>query len=354
MRRSFLLLPALGALFLYACADSNNSGDDDDFLGGGGTESSGTSGASGTKGGSGGKSGAAGKGGSAAGKGGSDAGQGGTSAGTSAGTGQASVENTDELCSDGKDNDDNGFADCGDINCVNSPDVTVCKQGAGGDPFGGGGTSGSGENTVALCTDGKDNDGNKYIDCNDKGCCGIVDCSDEPASYCGKGNAGGSSGGTKENTAALCKDGKDNDGDGFKDCDDYDCCDLETCGSTTACGKQGGTGGSGGSSSGKENTVALCSDGKDNDGDKFIDCDDYDCCDVASCSTTKPQSKCATKGTGGSGGTSSGTKEATLALCTDGTDNDGDSFVDCDDYDCCTVANCKTTKPQSKCATKGN
>jgi len=34
---------------------------------------------------------------------------------------------------------------------------------------------------------------------------------------------------------------------------------------------------------GPENTVAACSDGCSNDGDAYIDCNDYDCCDVVAC-----------------------------------------------------------------------
>jgi hypothetical protein len=50
----------------------------------------------------------------------------------------------------------------------------------------GGSTSSGSEDTPKLCSDGKDNDGDKYVDCEDKDCCGIVDCSNKPKSYCGK------------------------------------------------------------------------------------------------------------------------------------------------------------------------
>jgi hypothetical protein len=50
----------------------------------------------------------------------------------------------------------------------------------------GGSTSGSKESTIKACKDGKDNDGDKFIDCDDKDCCGVVDCSKKPKSYCGK------------------------------------------------------------------------------------------------------------------------------------------------------------------------
>jgi hypothetical protein len=60
-----------------------------------------------------------------------------------------------------------------------------------------------------------------------------------------------------------------------------------------------------------ENTAASCSDGVDNDGDSFVDCTDFDCQGAGFCGS-----------------------ENTAALCSDGVDNDNDTFVDCDDFDC--------------------
>jgi hypothetical protein len=37
---------------------------------------------------------------------------------------------------------------------------------------------------------------------------------------------------------------------------------------------------------GFEDTVAACTDGCSNDGDSYIDCDDFDCCDVVDCPAT--------------------------------------------------------------------
>jgi hypothetical protein len=65
-----------------------------------------------------------------------------------------------------------------------------------------------------------------------------------------------------------------------------------------------------------------------------------------------PDSSCAKKGSGGSGGSGSGTPENTAALCGDGLDNDGDKFKDCDDFDCCALVDCKTIAPQSACGKK--
>ena len=75
-------------------------------------------------------------------------------------------------------------------------------------------------------------------------------------------------GGDTEDTDALCADGIDNDGDGYIDCDDYNCSRNSA---VTVCGSGGG------STGGSEDTNALCADGQDNDGDGHIDCDDYNC-----------------------------------------------------------------------------
>ncbi len=73
-----------------------------------------------------------------------------------------------------------------------------------------------------------------------------------------------------EDTPAACADGCSNDGDAYVDCDDYDCRGLAVCGSCA---------------SGSENTDAACSDGCSNDGDMYVDCDDFDCAGVSVCST---------------------------------------------------------------------
>ncbi len=56
-------------------------------------------------------------------------------------------ENSQALCSDGEDNDDNGEVDCDDAKCA-----AFC------------------ENTEANCEDGEDNDGNGEVDCDDAKC----------------------------------------------------------------------------------------------------------------------------------------------------------------------------------------
>ncbi len=66
----------------------------------------------------------------------------------------------------------------------------------------------------------------------------------------------------------------------------------------------GGNGGSGGGYYKQE----KCGDGRDNDGDKKVDCDDPDCASDSACQVEE--------------------------ICNDGIDNDGDYKVDCEDPDC--------------------
>jgi len=71
-----------------------------------------------------------------------------------------------------------------------------------------------------------------------------------------------------------------------------------------------------------ENTELACSDLIDNDGDSFIDCVDFDCDSAIAC-----------------GGAGFGPENSELA-CTDGGDNDGNSFADCDDFGCDSAIAC--------------
>jgi len=78
-----------------------------------------------------------------------------------------SPEDTDAACSDGRDNDGDSYVDCMDFNCSRNPAVTVCPTDAGvldAPPARGP------EDTNAACTDGRDNDGDGYVDCADFNC----------------------------------------------------------------------------------------------------------------------------------------------------------------------------------------
>lgn len=118
-------------------------------------------------------------------------------------TAEPGAESSDELCSNGVDDDESGYLDCDDFWCRDSVTVTVCD---------------ALENTAELCSNGVDDVesplGKPRYD-------GLVDCADpdclkNPAlSVCPPL--------TWELGAANCSDGSDNDGDGLVDCADPDC-----------------------------------------------------------------------------------------------------------------------------------
>ncbi len=101
------------------------------------------------------------------------------------------------------------------------------------------------EDDWPSCTDGCSNDGDPYVDCDDRDCCAVLaDC---PATtWCGGGESMDDAGAATctpgpEDSAALCSDGCSNDGDPFVDCDDYDCCDAVSCPASSACGTRSTT-----------------------------------------------------------------------------------------------------------------
>ncbi len=195
------------------------------------------------------------------------------------------VENSITLCSDNRDNDGDGLVDCSDPDCQA---LSICL-----------------ENTVVACNDLFDNDNDGLVDCYDPDCwefvrcyekeenCndgidndgdGLVDCEDDSCA---------SSAQCMENNQYTCKDGIDNDGDGLVDCQEAACQRFIAC---------------------NEFSVEACTDGIDNDFDGLVDCQDMDCMMVLP-NTCAPS-------------------ESTLALCSDGLDNDGDGLTDCMDGDC--------------------
>ena len=194
-------------------------------------------------------------------------------------------ENTINLCNDGIDNDGDGLVDCMDEDCKA---LVPCL-----------------ENTLIACNDLYDNDGDGLVDCFDSDCwefircfereedCkdgidndgdGLIDCEDD--SCFGSAEC-------MEDSPYTCKDGLDNDRDGLIDCQE------ESCREFLVCAEWGET---------------ACSDGIDNDSDGLVDCAD------AECRLSFPSS--------------CGAIEASAAFCGDGIDNDSDGLVDCADPDC--------------------
>ena len=168
-----------------------------------------------------------------------------------------------EQCQDGKDNDEDGKIDCEDEGCKG---YVFCQ------------TVTKTENTAVDCNDQNDNDDDGKTDCDDEDCQGFVFCASKV-----------------ENTAVLCQDGLDTDEDGKTDCEDTDCQGFTFCATT------------------EENTAIVCQDNRDNDDDGKVDCDDEDCQGFTFCDSKV---------------------ENTAALCNDHQDNDNDGKTDCDDEDC--------------------
>jgi uncharacterized membrane protein len=113
-----------------------------------------------------------------------------------------SSESWDAVCKDGKDNDDNKYVDCDDFTCSRNPAVIAC------------GTASVYESTPTLCQNGKDDDGDGRIDCADP------DCQKNPfLNVC-----------VYPEAEDGCGAGVDGDGDGHIDCADNDCLALDpTC-----------------------------------------------------------------------------------------------------------------------------
>lgn len=248
------------------------------------------------------------------------------------------AENTVEACSDSCDNDGDSFADCDDFDCCSlvscGADTSCGRRGDAGATVDAAlvtcPTTGP-ENTAAACSDGCDNDGDRFVDCNDFDCCSHVSCG--PTTSCGRADAGATADAAvvtcattgPENTVEACSDGCDNDSDRFVDCNDFDCCGRVTCGASTTCGRldagmraDSGPRCDAGAGAATEEGATACADGIDNDCDGFIDCRDFGCTTMAPAERTY----CI---------------ENNATLCNDSADNDADGFIDCQDRDCCGI-----------------
>lgn len=138
------------------------------------------------------------------------------------------------------------------------------------------------DQSAEVCDDEQDNDGDGYIDCADEDCLGTGHC--------------------RENDPTRCSDGVDNDLDGRIDCADESCLNHPDVIAAGTCGQETGD--------------ASCSDGIDNDSDGHTDCYDFGC-ELNSAVTV-----CATE------------LENTAAACSDGVDNNQNGHTDCDDFSC--------------------
>jgi hypothetical protein len=214
------------------------------------------------------------------------------------------MNNTELLCDDGLDNDDDGAPDCHDQdchrhwygcveeNCTNNvdddfdclidcmdddcrdtTDCNVVEEDAGN----------------GNCEDGLDNDFDGRIDCRDGGC--------QFHEGCEGGNPG---------NCSECGDGMDNDNDGYTDCYEFSC-DINC---NTECPLE--------FDDWDNPIMALCNDDVDNDGDGDIDCDDWDCLRYPMCWEGMSYE----------------------LSCTNGIDDDRNHQIDCEDVSCVAEGGC--------------
>ena len=161
---------------------------------------------------------------------------------------------------DGLDNDSNGFIDCSDFECTMASRgaTTAAIEHCASLPV---------ENTLVLCMNGIDDDGDLFTDCDDFSCSREEDGAEpDAAAFCA--DAG-------EASYLECRNGRDDDGDGFADCADFSCLDapLDTdpisgllrhpCDETPNVVLA--------------DPLTLCTNGRDDDDDGFTDCNDFDC-----------------------------------------------------------------------------
>ena len=249
------------------------------------------------------------------------------------------VPSPGENCTDGIDNDCNGLIDCNDPFCAQQqpcaatfcPDgvcapseICTCSIDCGPPPP-----------VETNCTDGLDNDCDGNVDCADSDCsvpcCGDGTCN--PVELCScPADCTPSAG---EIPGSTCLDGIDNDCDGLSDCNDPDCATESpacSCGNfvcdpgETQCNCAIDCGGVPG--------PEVCNDGVDNNCDGAIDCLDAACTCTTFCGGVCGDAVCFTSEICTCPTDCGPPVTSESGLCTDGLDNDCDSFVDCGDPDC--------------------
>ncbi len=251
-------------------------------------------------------------------------------------------------CSNGRDDDLDGRIDCEDSDCLMrghcGEQIPILP------PVGY-------ENTFETCSNGIDDDEDGQFDCGDRGCqniqelCCAIEFDDASCSNLldddGNGFADCADFSCRNNPYVTvcnaetdCGDGLDNDGDRLADCRDEDCLDIAPC---------------------SESDDDECRNGDDDDGDGLVDCEDPTCSGSAPC----PAETDCTNGADedGDGRTDCEDRdcymedvclgpEGSLARCSDGNDNDGNGFTDCGDFACTMESRGATPEAVMFCATR--
>jgi hypothetical protein len=111
-----------------------------------------------------------------------------------------------------------------------------------------------------------------------------------------------------ENSPKECKDGDDNDGDGYIDCEDSDCEYTDPCQAVAF-----------------EGDESTCSDGIDNDSDGYVDCDDFSCEETSPCEFSSGEGTSAPAGTVSMGGDCTQVSDCKIGFCQTFTTHEGSS-----------------------------
>jgi hypothetical protein len=264
-------------------------------------------------------------------------------------------------CGDGKDNNCNGLIDCQDPDCGGlacSPFGLTCNAVAKTCSVCPGGQA-----IETTCNDGLDNDCDGRIDCADTNC---QPTASSPGRACGpfgkacSSLAGGTcecsgNGGIPEAVETLCGDGIDNDCNGKVDCADS-ACNGQSCDSNGSVGRLCASG----LCTCPGGAAETCNDGIDNNCNGLIDCQDPAC---------QPTGSAAGKGCDGAGNTCSvpsATVPSTCSTCSgngkppeiietscsDSIDNDCDGRTDCADANCLGLP-CNAASPAYVCLSVG-
>ncbi len=218
----------------------------------------------------------------------------------------------ESACDDGVDNDADGYVDCLDADCRETP---ACQHGP-----------------VEICNNGRDDDGDGDADCTDSDCASASNC--QPVEICNNGMDDDEDGDVDCadpdcaqapdcQLEEICDNGTDDDGDGDADCADPDCAQAPDCQLEEICDNGTDDDGDGDADCADPDCAQapdcqleeICDNGTDDDGDGDADCDDSDCAQAPDC---QPEN------------------------CTNGQDDDGDGAVDCNDLECVNTSACQT------------
>lgn len=246
-------------------------------------------------------------------------------------------EDNEEFCRDGNSNDGDPYVDCDDFDCAGTdacsmrPDPTSENEGGEGQE----------------CDNGIDDDGDGFIDCADFSCT-RADRGALPSAieWCAE---------RTETTYARCTDGRDNDGNGFRDCDDFSCrfvqvahgsdvCETneecapgESC-TNFACQRPCELGCLPGTQCDPASQVCIQSCVSDSDCDPGEICHQAKCLAVRSPCHEVPVLDGRTTIRGDADVVRNANRDVhvrlAIAACTDGIDNEGDDFTDCEDWEC--------------------